>query len=125
MTSSNELPSTFVKLTKQHTGPIYALKFNYTGEYVMTASQDRSVSLYNPSKNIMIKNYKNLHNYDVSCIDILKDNTKFCTGGGDKLIMVMDVLQGSFCINIQANKLESTQAIMEELTAFHIQQIKT
>lgn len=44
----------------------------------------------------MIKNYKNLHNYDVSCIDILKDNSKFCTGGGDKLIIVMDVLQGSF-----------------------------
>jgi len=38
MTSSNELPSTYVKLAKQHTGPIYALKFNYTGEYVMTAS---------------------------------------------------------------------------------------
>lgn len=44
----------------------------------------------------MIKNYKNLHNYDVSCIDILKDNTKFCTGGGDKLIIVMDVLQGKY-----------------------------
>lgn len=64
----------------------------------MTASEDRSVSLYNPSRNLLIKNYKNLHNYDVSCIDILKDNSKFCTGGGDKLIMVMDVLQGTYQI---------------------------
>ena len=60
----------------------------------MSASEDRSVSLYNPSKKMLIKNYKNLHNYDVSCIDISKDNSKFCTGGGDKILMVMDVLQG-------------------------------
>jgi hypothetical protein len=45
---------------------------------------------------MLIKNYKNLHNYDVSCIDIAKDNSKFCTGGGDKIIIVMDVLQGTF-----------------------------
>ena len=62
----------------------------------MSASEDRSVSLYNPSKNMLIKNYKNLHNYDVSCIDIAKDNSKFCTGGGDKILIVMDVLQGTF-----------------------------
>lgn len=86
-------------------GPVYALKFNYTGEYVMSASEDRSVCLYNPAKNIMIKNYKNLHNYDVSCLDILKDNSKFCTGGGDKLIIVTDVLQGKlFHDHRQANK---------------------
>ncbi len=48
----------------------------------------------------MIKNYKNLHNYDVSCIDILKDNSKFCTGSGDKLIIVTDVLQGRFFFNL-------------------------
>ncbi len=60
----------------------------------MTASEDRSVSLYNPNKNIMIKNYKNLHNYDITCLDICKDNSKFCTCGGDKLVMVMDVLNG-------------------------------
>lgn len=43
---------------------------------------------------MLIKNYNNLHNYDISCIDILKDNSKFCTGGGDKIVLVMDVLQG-------------------------------
>ena len=44
----------------------------------------------------MIKNYKNLHNYDITCIDITKDNSKFCTGSGDKLVMVIDVLHGIF-----------------------------
>ena len=60
----------------------------------MTGSEDRSVCLINPSKNIVIKHYKNLHNYDISCLDILRDNSKFITGGGDKVVLVMDVLKG-------------------------------
>jgi mitogen-activated protein kinase organizer 1 len=60
----------------------------------MTGSEDRSVSLFNPSKNLMIKSYKNLHNYDISCLDISKDNSKFMTGGGDKVVLLMDVLKG-------------------------------
>lgn len=48
----------------------------------------------------MIKNYKNLHNYDITCLDICKDNSKFCTGGGDKLVMIMDVLNGILLIII-------------------------
>jgi len=42
----------------------------------------------------MIKHYKNLHNYDVSGLDIAKDNSKFVTGGGDKNIIVTDVVEG-------------------------------
>ncbi len=72
----------------------------------------------------MIKNYKNLHNYDVSCIDILKDNSKFCTGSGDKLIIVTDVLQGRFFL-IQANKSENIRDIMVESMDLAIQPIKT
>lgn len=60
----------------------------------MTGSEDRGVCLYNPSKNIMIKQYKNLHNYDVNGLDITKDNSKFVTGGGDKNIILTDVVEG-------------------------------
>lgn len=60
----------------------------------MTASADRGVCLYNPQKNIMIKNYKNLHNYDIFAITINKDSSKFITGGGDKNIIVTDVVEG-------------------------------
>lgn len=62
----------------------------------MTGSEDRSVCLYNPSKNLMIKNYKNIHNYDVYTLDISKDNSKFVTGGGDKNIIVTDVIEGKY-----------------------------
>jgi hypothetical protein len=40
----------------------------------------------------MIKQYKNLHNYDVSGLTISNDNSKFVTGGGDKNIIVTDVV---------------------------------
>ncbi len=36
--------------------------------------------------------YKNIHNYDVYSLDITKDNSKFVTGGGDKNIIVTDVI---------------------------------
>ena len=42
----------------------------------------------------MIKNYKNIHNYDICCLDIARDNSKFMTGGGDKIVSLMDVLKG-------------------------------
>ena len=44
----------------------------------------------------MIKNYKNIHNYDVYSIDISKDNTKFITGGGDKNVILTDVVEGKY-----------------------------
>jgi mitogen-activated protein kinase organizer 1 len=88
----DKLPNTCIILPKAHTGPIYTIKYNTSGEYCMTGSEDRSVCLYNPSKNLMIKNYKNLHNYDVYSLDISNDNSKFITGGGDKNVILTDVI---------------------------------
>lgn len=45
----------------------------------------------------MIKHYKNLHNYDVSGLDIAEDNSKFVTGGSDKNVILTDVIEGK-CI---------------------------
>lgn len=90
------LPTTCTKLVKGHTGPIYVVKFNNSGEYCMTGSEDRSVCLYNPARNLMIKNYKNVHNYDVYTLDISRDNSKFVSSGGDKNIIVTDVIAGKY-----------------------------
>ncbi len=92
----DKLPSICTLLPKAHTGPIYTIKYNTSGEYCMTGSEDRSVCLYNPSKNLMIKNYKNLHNYDVYSLDISNDNSKFITGGGDKNVILTDVIEGKY-----------------------------
>lgn len=92
----DKLPSSCKVLPKIHSGPIYTVKFNSAGEYCMTGSEDRSVTLYNPSKNLLIKNYKNIHNYDVYTLDISKDNSKFITGGGDKNVILTDVIEGKY-----------------------------
>jgi len=62
----------------------------------MTGSEDRGVCLYNPSRNLLIKNYRNIHNYDVYSLDISKDNSKFITGGGDKNVILTDVVEGKY-----------------------------
>ena len=88
------LPKLHHKLPKSHTGPIYTLKFSHSGEYCMSGSEDRGVCLYNPKKNILVKVYKNLHNYEVTSIDISNDNSRFITGGGDRVVLLTDVLEG-------------------------------
>ena len=40
----------------------------------------------------MIKHYRNVHNYDVYSLDISNDNSKFISGGGDKNIILTDVI---------------------------------
>ena len=95
-TSGDKLPSNPRELVKGHSGPIYVSKFNNAGEYVMTGSEDRGVCLYKPSKNKLIKQYKNVHNYDVYSLDIAKDNSKFISGGGDKNIILTDVIEAKY-----------------------------
>lgn len=88
------LPSLPKLLDKGHNGPIYTLKFNGAGEYCMSGSEDRNVCLYNPSKNILIKTYKGLHNYAVHSIAIANDNGKFVTAGTDKIVFLTNVEDG-------------------------------
>ena len=94
--NTDGLPTNSQPLVKGHSGPIYVAKFNSQGEYCMTGSEDRSVCLYNPSKNLMIRNFKNVHNYDVYSLDISKDNSKFVSGGGDKNIILTDVVSAKY-----------------------------
>ncbi len=60
----------------------------------MTGSEDRGVCLYNPSKNLLVKSYKAIHNYAVHSLAINNSNSQFVTGGGDKLVFLTDVLEG-------------------------------
>ena len=96
-------PSGSTKLVKGHNGPIYSIKFSNSGQYCMTASEDRGVCLYNPRKNVLVKAYKNLHNYQISSIDINKDNSRFITGGGDKIVMMTDVYEGKNIMRFQGH----------------------
>lgn len=69
----------------------------------MTGSEDRSVSLYNPKKNLLIKVYKNIHNYEIASLDISNDNSRFISGGRDKVILMTDVFEGKNILKLQGH----------------------
>ena len=72
----------------------------------------------------MIKSYKNIHNYDVYSLAISKDNSKFISGGGDKNIILTDVIEGKYIrkytghtarVNSVAFNQENNVIVREEL----------
>ncbi|CAJ1445078.1 unnamed protein product [Effrenium voratum] len=72
----------------------------------MTASQDKSVRLWNPHSGKHIKKFVGCHNQEVNdvltlgidmappTLQIAADNSKFVSGGSDKLIFLWDVTSG-------------------------------
>ena len=74
-----------------HEGPVLVTKFTANGNYCMTGSSDRSVKLWAPQRILCLQTYTGPHNYDVFDLDIAGDNSRFVSGGGDKLVFVWDV----------------------------------
>ena len=74
-----------------HEGPVLVTRFTANGNYCMTGSSDRSVRLWAPQRNVCIQTYTGPHNYDVFDLDIAADNSRFVSGGGDKLVFIWDV----------------------------------
>lgn len=81
-----------------HTESINTVKFTKDGSFCMTASNDRSVKLWNPHRDdphstvqannkksaLLIQTYAGSHGYEVKDIAIATDNSKFASVGGDK-----------------------------------------
>ncbi|CAJ1328711.1 unnamed protein product [Effrenium voratum] len=77
-----------------HEGAVLAMCWTKNGQYVMTASQDKSVRLWNPHSGKHIKKFVGCHNQEVNDVLIAADNSKFVSGGSDKLIFLWDVTSG-------------------------------
>jgi len=60
----------------------------------MTASQDRSLRLWNPTKGVHVKTYSGPHNHEVNDVVVAESNTKFASCGGDKHFFLWDVSTG-------------------------------
>lgn len=79
---------------KGHSAAVLAISWTKNGRYVMSASQDKSVRLWNPSNGALIKTYTGGHNQEVNGVLIAEDNAKFVTCGSDKLVLQWDVTSG-------------------------------
>ncbi len=119
----------FHGLLNGHTGAVNAVRWTQDGNYCLSASEDRTVKLWNPHKLINeassrlvstdepihdnfphIKSYSGAHGYGINDIAIFHDNTRFVTGGKDKTILVWDVTSGAVVRRIQAH-LHTTNAL--------------
>ena len=66
------MPS-LVRECRGHSGAVNAIRFNKDGEYAMSASDDRTVRLWNPHKAdpskegqaLLIKKYDGVHGYQI------------------------------------------------------------
>eukprot|EP00397_Hematodinium_sp_SG-2012_P057160 GEMP01071193.1.p1 GENE.GEMP01071193.1~~GEMP01071193.1.p1 ORF type:complete len:196 (+),score=31.84 GEMP01071193.1:306-893(+) len=93
--SAISLPLCLARTLEGHTDPVLNFCFNKTGQYLLSCSQDRTVKLWNPSKDAgPIKSYTGAHNYEINDICVTSESTQFFTVGGDKNAYAWDVLSG-------------------------------
>ena len=87
------VPSTLHASIKAHSGPISTVTYNSSGQYVLTASHDKLVKLFNPSSGLLVKTYSG-HGYEVLDVKLAKGDEKFVSGSGDKAVFLWDVSSG-------------------------------
>lgn len=78
-----------------HKGGVMAIRFTKNGRYLLSASQDKSVRLWNPHNGVSVKCYSGPHNHEVNDVIVSEDNSKFVTAGGDKHFFQWDVTSGN------------------------------
>lgn len=95
MKTVKKLPKSFKSELIGHKAAIYVVKYSKDGLYCFSGSQDKSIKLWNPSKNLLIKSYDTIHSQDVLDVSISSDNSKLISAGGDKQVNHIDILTGN------------------------------
>ncbi|XP_022314567.2 tyrosine-protein kinase transmembrane receptor Ror2-like [Crassostrea virginica] len=87
------LPEKLIFETSCKQGAVRAVRFNCDGNYCLTCGSDKSVKLWNPHRNLLLKTY-HTHAYEVLDAQASCDNSQICTCGMDKYVCVTDVATG-------------------------------
>lgn len=74
-------------------GALRAVRFNCDGNYCLTCGSDKSIKLWNPHRNLLLKNYQ-VHAYEVLDAQASCDNSQICSCGMDKYVCATDVATG-------------------------------
>ena len=88
-----KLPLNHVTTLNEKGSAIRAVRFNFDGEYCMTCGSDKSVKLWNPYKNILLKTYSG-HGYEVLDCTSSADNSRLASCSADKTVVLWDVATG-------------------------------
>ncbi|KAK9463425.1 WD40-repeat-containing domain protein [Lipomyces oligophaga] len=79
---------------QDHLGAVHIVKYNTTGQYILSGGFDKQIRLWNPNTSRLVKTYSG-HGYEVLDIAVSFDNSKFVSCGGDRTIYVWDVTTGT------------------------------
>ncbi|XP_071497727.1 WD repeat domain-containing protein 83-like [Diadema antillarum] len=92
-TMSDSLPTKLTEILDCKQGAVRAVRFNVDGNYCMTCGSDKSLKLWNPKRNLLLKSYSG-HGYEVLDAMGSVDNGHLCSCGGDKTVILWDVATG-------------------------------
>nr|CAB3267732.1 WD repeat domain-containing protein 83-like [Phallusia mammillata] len=88
-----QVPTKLVHTIDCGQGAVRAVRFNTDGNYCMTCGNDKSIKLWNPTTQMLIKKYTG-HGYDVLDAAGSNDNCQIASCGSDKSVMYWDVGSG-------------------------------
>ncbi|EEB05555.1 MAPK organizer 1 family WD repeat protein [Schizosaccharomyces japonicus yFS275] len=86
-----ELVNTLQTPTKE---ALNVVRFNTTGNYVLTGGNDRLVRIWNSYTKLCIREFQG-HLKEVLDIDVVDDSSKFASCGGDRSVLLWDVMTGN------------------------------
>ncbi|XP_064626279.1 WD repeat domain-containing protein 83-like [Lineus longissimus] len=90
---SQGIPEKVVHILDCKQRAVRAVRFNADGNYCLTCGSDKSLKLWNPHTNKLLKTY-NAHGYDVLDAQGSCDNSQLCSCGMDKTVILWDVASG-------------------------------
>ncbi|CCG84942.1 protein of unknown function [Taphrina deformans PYCC 5710] len=73
--------------------PLNVVKYNTTGQYFLSAGNDKKINLFNAYSGAHIKTYE-AHGYEITDLAVSFDNAKLVSCGGDKQVFYWDVAEG-------------------------------
>jgi mitogen-activated protein kinase organizer 1 len=82
----------FLRDLRSHTESVNTVKFTGDGNFCMSASNDRTIKLWNPHRDdplqtgnsLLVKTYSGAHGYPILDVAISQDNSRFVSAGIDK-----------------------------------------
>lgn len=88
--------------TRKHTGGVFAVAFDKSGRYGLTAGADRVVRLWNPRTGLQIQTFSG-HSRQVLCIALNDDGDALYSGADEPSLRVWDVGRGECVRSLRAH----------------------
>jgi len=91
----NKLPRQLKYTLRAHQGHVLAMVFDISGEYLLSAGEDRMVRLWSVQDGTLVKKFPIVHNSAITDILLSRDRKTFITSDRDGRVLMWKTLKGS------------------------------